>query len=1192
MKTIFVSSTFVDMQQERDAIRDIVSPNINQEARLHGDSVDFCDLRWGINTEGMDDQAGSRKVLDVCLREIDRSQPPMIILLGDRYGWIPEVALIREITGRENWNIDSFGQSVTALEIEYGAFYHRRPVLIYIRELSGDIPQEYLPEDEEHHQRLVQLKRRLMSLAPNSVRTYSAHFEESGHDDCSLRIPEHEIYAFAEMVTNDLKSLLLKEWEEYDKKSPFDRSLDAQWAFIREKNQQFFARMPDAALLLDRVRNGEQIVAVTGTSGSGKSTLLSYVACQIQQQGWDVLPFISGLTADSSTARNILQYSVKYLQQLLDWSINDIEDTKELKEQFCTLANEYAKTGRKMLVVIDAVDQLFDDSDRQNGVYIPTDVSSSVQFLLTSLPDVELPAKRIHYLRSLTTKDRQLVVDSVLRWRRKEISDRVIEAVCNEINMQTPLSISLIVERLRMMDSSDFFLIRSQDGAPIEAITEHQLQLLHDCPTELEQLSVYIFDLAAQRINESLLSRVTKLLAVSRYGLRPEDLKGLCDEDWNRVDFAHLVNYLSENFQIRPDGRYDFMHKCIRDGLRKKKDACNLHSDIASYFETLDIFDPVRQKEYVYHLVESNKKREFLDYITSLIKTDDSRRYTARNDAAAALYYCILNNQLSWVVDLLKVVESKSDVLYVTWFLAFDLYRCFGSSRQELLAITSVYTASLNTVLRHKEKITSNNLFQLLSKHYSILRTNHIDCGNYEVATEYGEKHLSLLKEYLGENRTFKQDDLLFSSYYNLLCAYKAQTDELQLARAIAVAEEAKELLTPKYVEHLLNTSDILGQFYGCIGEIYQRQHNYNMVLKTYKTDLGYRKIRYERSQSDEALGSMCGGYLNVSMALRNFPTQDNLKEAWRLLDDSERLIAPVVKGGKASSFTQDLLGRCYENMAVLIMQNPALFPSYHGSTPLQLLLKAIEMFLIIARKDATQYMKSSIYSSLTVLVNISQLQYNEENLSAVKGFCKLIADMEDELYDQPVDHLKAMFEATCITFGTVLEHSDYKPWVDMAETYKSKAKNVKIRIVPDSKGQKKNTTFSKEDSTVPEKRHVEDIFRHFTRSKTIKPKNSCSYKQIENACKSYAIGLDDKEVIALVDSTFFGNGKKGMIFTENKLYASCLPKPILYADISNVHLRGDELTIVCKDQISYSLDTSGGPTDVYDALKEIVENL
>ena len=39
MKTLFVSSTFQDMQSERDAIRDIVLPRLNAEAQKYGQSV-------------------------------------------------------------------------------------------------------------------------------------------------------------------------------------------------------------------------------------------------------------------------------------------------------------------------------------------------------------------------------------------------------------------------------------------------------------------------------------------------------------------------------------------------------------------------------------------------------------------------------------------------------------------------------------------------------------------------------------------------------------------------------------------------------------------------------------------------------------------------------------------------------------------------------------------------------------------------------------------------------------------------------------------------------------------------------------------------------------------------------------------------------------------------------------------------
>ncbi|MBQ3301172.1 MAG: DUF4062 domain-containing protein, partial [Eggerthellaceae bacterium] len=50
MKTIFVSSTFKDMQNERDALRNITAPIVNATAALYGERISFCDLRWGVDT--------------------------------------------------------------------------------------------------------------------------------------------------------------------------------------------------------------------------------------------------------------------------------------------------------------------------------------------------------------------------------------------------------------------------------------------------------------------------------------------------------------------------------------------------------------------------------------------------------------------------------------------------------------------------------------------------------------------------------------------------------------------------------------------------------------------------------------------------------------------------------------------------------------------------------------------------------------------------------------------------------------------------------------------------------------------------------------------------------------------------------------------------------------------------------------
>ena len=50
MRSIFVSSTFKDMQYERDLLNKYIFPEINEIARKYKEEIHFTDLRWGVNT--------------------------------------------------------------------------------------------------------------------------------------------------------------------------------------------------------------------------------------------------------------------------------------------------------------------------------------------------------------------------------------------------------------------------------------------------------------------------------------------------------------------------------------------------------------------------------------------------------------------------------------------------------------------------------------------------------------------------------------------------------------------------------------------------------------------------------------------------------------------------------------------------------------------------------------------------------------------------------------------------------------------------------------------------------------------------------------------------------------------------------------------------------------------------------------
>jgi hypothetical protein len=92
---VFVSSTFNDLKAERNALQAYVFPRLRELCEEHGAQFQPIDLRWGVSDEASLDQ----QAMSICLDEIERCKtisprPNFIVLLGDRYGWLPPLSNI------------------------------------------------------------------------------------------------------------------------------------------------------------------------------------------------------------------------------------------------------------------------------------------------------------------------------------------------------------------------------------------------------------------------------------------------------------------------------------------------------------------------------------------------------------------------------------------------------------------------------------------------------------------------------------------------------------------------------------------------------------------------------------------------------------------------------------------------------------------------------------------------------------------------------------------------------------------------------------------------------------------------------------------------------------------------------------------------------------------------------------------
>ncbi len=84
---VFVSSTFADFHEERNALQDRVFPALRHYARSKGARFLPIDLRWGVSEAAILEQ----QTIRICFEEIHRCQDAsptfnFIALLGDRYG--------------------------------------------------------------------------------------------------------------------------------------------------------------------------------------------------------------------------------------------------------------------------------------------------------------------------------------------------------------------------------------------------------------------------------------------------------------------------------------------------------------------------------------------------------------------------------------------------------------------------------------------------------------------------------------------------------------------------------------------------------------------------------------------------------------------------------------------------------------------------------------------------------------------------------------------------------------------------------------------------------------------------------------------------------------------------------------------------------------------------------------------------
>jgi hypothetical protein len=141
---VFVSSTFTDFFSEREILVKQFFPELREWCLKRNLDLIECDLRWGVPADTTSDNT-----ILTCLKELDRcykdnGQPFFIGLLGEKYGWVPDITkLSPDLVERYKWIPDI---SITFMEYLHGALRSRNSNACFFfrsKDSLNGVPVEY-----------------------------------------------------------------------------------------------------------------------------------------------------------------------------------------------------------------------------------------------------------------------------------------------------------------------------------------------------------------------------------------------------------------------------------------------------------------------------------------------------------------------------------------------------------------------------------------------------------------------------------------------------------------------------------------------------------------------------------------------------------------------------------------------------------------------------------------------------------------------------------------------------------------------------------------------------------------------------------------------------------------------------------------------------------------------------------------
>ncbi|MDR1895142.1 MAG: tetratricopeptide repeat protein [Spirochaetales bacterium] len=554
---IFISSTFKDMQDERSHLVQKTFPALRKYCAEREISLQELDLRWGIRKE----ESEQGKVVDICLKEIKKTMPFFIGLLGDRYGWVPEKADLDKIGEKSDvytaypWvrdELEKNGTSITEIEIQEGVLRAKTKVnaYFYFRSPAMDVPDNADFREAPGSPASEKLERLKSTL--RGQKTYPvAEYDSIKH--------------LGDLVERDFKELADALFPKVSFSALKKERLE-QATFLKSKT---IAYVGDEELVkqIDEFVSGETAcLVVKGESGAGKSALLAnWIKSRERRDDEKIIYHFVGQSMSQGDHRKITARLINELKDI--YSLEDPPDELEqLKagedKQQAKLQNLLAgiRDRGPLIIILEGLDKLSDSAGAKLLNWLPG-FPSNVKFIFSTRKGDKTTDyfTRMEYpvveMKPLSEERIKTLIPLYLNLYGKNLNGPQIERIARDPENSNPLALCTLLDELRMFG------------------VHEKLDEKIDWYLKAESIPA-LFELVLGRLEENFnygkenfVKNVLSLLWVSRNGLSEDELSALTGSA--PLYRSQLFNGLESHLLTR-NGLLTFSNGYIREAVESR----------------------------------------------------------------------------------------------------------------------------------------------------------------------------------------------------------------------------------------------------------------------------------------------------------------------------------------------------------------------------------------------------------------------------------------------------------------------------------------------------------------------------------------------------------------------------------------------------------------------------------------------